>query len=59
MRWRPDAIYYRQLAAGAEYLADKAADPGERAEHLKMAARYRRRAEDSAGPAGRAAATVH
>ncbi len=59
MRWRPDAIYYRQLAAGAEYLAQKAADPGERAEHLKMAARYRRRAEDSSGPAGRVAATVH
>jgi hypothetical protein len=59
MRWRPDPIYYRQLAAGAEYLAEKAADPRERAEHLKMAARYRRRAEDSAGPAGRAAATVH
>ena len=59
MRWRPDAIYYRQLEAGAEYLAKKATDPAERAEHLKMAARYRRRAEEAADPAARAAATIH
>ena len=59
MRWRPDAIYYRQLAAGADYLADKATVPAERAEHLEMAERSRRRAEDSAGPAARATATVH
>jgi hypothetical protein len=59
MRWRPDAIYYAELEAGAMFLAGQATDPVERAEHLKMAARYRRRAEDAAGPAARAAATVH
>lgn len=59
MRWRPDAIYYARLEAGAIFLAEQATDPAERAEHLKMAARYRRRAEDATGPAARAAANVH
>lgn len=43
-----DATYYSQLAMGAEYLAEKSASATERAEHLRMARVYRRRAEDAA-----------
>jgi hypothetical protein len=46
----PDALYYARLEAGAVYLAERAADPAARAEHLKMAGIYARRARDAAGP---------
>ena len=60
MRRRPDAAYYTRLEAGAVYLAEKAVDPAERAEHLKMAGLYRRRARDAVGAEATAAgATVH
>jgi hypothetical protein len=45
---RPDAVYYAELEAGAVYLAGKTHDPAERAEHLKMAVIYRRRARGAA-----------
>ncbi len=51
-----DAIYYSQLAIGAEFLARKSATASERAEHLRMADLYRRRAHDAA-PAG--SRTIH
>ena len=50
------ALYYAELAIGAEYLAGKSASASERAEHLRMARLYRLRAEDVAP---RASATVH
>jgi hypothetical protein len=42
-----DASYYAQLRAGAIYLAETTDDADERAEHLKMAEFYRRRALDA------------
>ena len=48
---KSDSAYYSELAIGAEYLADKALSASERAEHLRMAKLYRRRAADAAtGP---------
>ena len=49
-----DAIYYAELEAGAEYLAEQASDPAERAVHLNMARVYRGRARDAALPGTRA-----
>ena len=45
---RPDSIYYAELEEGACFLAETTADPVARAEHLKMAGIYRRRACDAA-----------
>jgi len=42
-----DATYYDELEMGAEFLAEKASDPAERAAHLSMASVYRRRARDA------------
>jgi hypothetical protein len=53
---RDDAIYYSQLAIGAEYLAGKSLSAAERAEHLRMARLYRLRAEDAAP---QPSATIH
>ena len=47
---KTDSVYYSELAIGAEYLADKALSASERAEHLRMANLYRRRAADAATP---------
>jgi hypothetical protein len=59
MRWQPDATYYAQLEAGAIYLAEKAANPAERAEHLKMAALYRGRFAEAREPSAAASASLH
>lgn len=48
MSGRADALYYAELQAGAAYLAGKADDAAERAEHLKMAAIYGQRASAAA-----------
>ena len=48
-----DAFYYSCLEQGAKYLADRAADPDERAEHLRAGAAYAARAEEAA-PSGHA-----
>jgi len=53
---KSDAVYYSELAVGAEYLASKASCASERAEHLRMARIYRLRAEDAAP---QTAATIH
>lgn len=53
---KSDAVYYSELALGAEYLAANARCASERAEHLRMARLYRLRAEDAAPPAR---ATIH
>ena len=45
---KSDALYYAELAIGAEYLAGKSASASERAEHLRMARLYRLRAQDAA-----------
>ena len=45
---KTDAVYYSELAVGAEYLASKSRCATERAEHLRMARLYRLRAEDAA-----------
>lgn len=52
-----DATYYARLEAGAIYLAEMTSDPGERAEHLKMAGVYRDRGRNLSGPAQHA--TTH
>jgi hypothetical protein len=43
-----DEGYYASLEQGAEFLANEATDPGQRAVHLKMANIYRNRALDAA-----------
>ncbi len=43
-----DAFYYSCLEQGAKYLAEQAADPAERAEHLRIGATYAARAEEAA-----------
>ena len=48
MKNRSDASYYAALEQGAEYLAELATDPAERATHLKIARLYRARAIDAA-----------
>ena len=48
---RADAAYYAELEAGAVYLAANASDPADRAEHLKMAGIYGKRARAAAAPA--------
>jgi hypothetical protein len=53
---KTDAVYYSELAIGAEYLASKASCATERAEHLRMSRLYRLRAEDAAP---QASATIH
>ncbi len=45
---RSDEGYYSSLEQGAEFLANEATDPEERAVHLKMAVIYRSRALDAA-----------
>ena len=45
---KTDSVYYSELAIGAEYLAEKSFSASERAEHLRMAKLYRRRAADAA-----------
>ncbi len=45
---RSDEGYYASLEQGAEFLANEATDPAERAVHLKMAGIYRSRALDAA-----------
>ena len=56
MKNRSDASYYAALEQGAEYLAELATDPAERATHLKIARLYRARALDAAPSAK---GTVH
>lgn len=53
---KTDAAYYSELAIGAEYLAAKARCAAERAEHLRMARLYRRRAADAVP---QASVTIH
>lgn len=43
--------YYLRLVLGAEFLAEKSATSVERAEHLRMADVYRRRAGEATVPA--------
>jgi hypothetical protein len=43
--------YYLRLVIGAEFLAERSANGPERAEHLKMAEVYRRRAGEATVPA--------
>ena len=49
---KTDAVYYSELAIGAEYLAARSRSAAERAEHLRMARIYRLRAEDAAPQPG-------
>lgn len=48
-----DSIYYAELSIGAEFLAERATDPAERAAHLRMADLYGRRALEAAEADGR------
>lgn len=48
---KDDAIYYEELAIGAEFLADHTANGERRTEHLKMAGVYWRRAMLAGGEA--------
>ena len=52
-----EALRYRQLEQGAEYLAETCASRAERIEHLKLAALYGRRAREAGAEA--CAATRH
>ena len=56
LRTLPDEAYYARLAAGAEYMAERAADPAKRDGHLAHARDYRRRERDSAPAPARARA---